>query len=353
MKNSLPTNKFTVLITTYNRYEYLKRLLKFYNEYNNQFNILILDSSSDKIDDELKILITKKNIDYIKYSPSIFVFNKITDGSKFVKTPFVVICADDDFIIPSAINKCIDFLDKNTDYSSAQGVTYKHYINKVDGDIKFIFKKSIANTLSIYNNDPVKRLSSYCKDHTISNSFYAVQRSELFHKIWSESKKYTKDWAISEFFPCALSLLYGKMKVLPIFYASREADQSKWYDDDRLIKMFSDENCKLAVKGLVKQLNLISSIPSEVSQKKISKLLGIYRSHALKEKNMYFFIKKIIRVVSKFKNKFHKHNFAFQEISDIKKLYKSDYEKIQVSVLKSGDLKYLSTRTRAEYKNVN
>ena len=352
MKNSSSINKYTIIITTYNRYEYLKRLLKFYNKYNNQFNILILDSSSDKIDNELSLLVKKKNIDHIKYPPSTFVFNKISDGSKFIKTPFVVICADDDFVIPSAINKCIDFLDKNIDYSSAQGMTYKHYINQVDGEIKFIFKKSIANNLSIYNNDPVKRLSSYCKDHTISNSFYAVQRSKIFQKIWIESKNYSRDWAMSEFIPCALSLLHGKMKVLPIFYASREADQLKWYDDDKLIKMFSDDNCKLAVKGLVKQLHLISNIPSDDYKKKISKLLGIYRSHALKKKNMYFFIKKIKRAVYKFKNRLNKNNFAFQDINNIKTLYKSDYEKIQNSVLKSGDLKYLSIKTRTEYKNV-
>ena len=60
MKNSLSVHKYTIIITTYNRYEYLIRLLKFYNEYNNQFNILILDSSSDKIDDELSLLIKKK-----------------------------------------------------------------------------------------------------------------------------------------------------------------------------------------------------------------------------------------------------------------------------------------------------
>ena len=349
MKNSLSVHKYTIIITTYNRYEYLIRLLKFYNEYNNQFNILILDSSSDKIDDELSLLIKKKNIKHIKYPPSTFVFNKISDGSKFIKTPFVAICADDDFVIPSAIDKCIDFLDKNIDYSSAQGMTYKHYINQVDSEMKFIFKKSIANTFSINDNDPVKRLSSYCKDHTISNSFYAVQRSELFHEIWIESKKYSKDWAMSEFFPCALSLLHGKMKVLPIFYASREANHFKWYDYDRQIKMFSDENCNLAVKGLVKQLHLISTIHSDDSQKKISKLLGFYRSHELKKKNMYFFIKKIIRAVYKFKNMLNKNNFAFQEISNIKTLYRSDYEKIQNSVLKSGDLKNLSKKTRATY----
>lgn len=352
MKNSSSINKYTVIITTYNRYEYLKRLLNFYNKYNDQFNILILDSSSDKIDNELSLLVKKKNIDHIKYPPSTFVFNKITDGSKYIKTPFVVICADDDFVIPSAINKCINFLDKNIDYSSAQGMTYKHYIRQVDGEIKFIFKKSIANSLSIYNNDPVKRLSSYCKDHTISNSFYSVQRTKIFQKIWIESKNYSKDWAMSEFFPCALSLLHGKMKVLPIFYASREAGQLKWYDNDKLIKMFSDDNCKLAVKGLVKQLYLLSNIPSDVSQKKISKLLGIYRSHALKKKNIYFFIKKIKSLMNIIKNIFNRTGFDFKELKNIKNLYKSDYEKIQNAVLKSGDLNHLSAKTRLDYKNI-
>ncbi len=341
---STDSDSYTIIVNTYNRHKYLKRLLNFYDQYDDHINILILDSSSKDPDKELNLLFDKKNIEYHRYVPSTFMPEKIAKGCKYIKTPYVLICADDDFAIPQAILKCVNFLNQNTDYSSAQGVTYKHLVSGNDKEINFIFKKSIVNARSIDDDKPIKRLSRYCKDHTLCNTYYSVQRSELFSKIWKESSLYANDWAMAEFFPCSMSLLYGKMKVLPFFYASREANQIRWYNYKRLSEMYSTKNLSKSSTGLANQLCLINKISWEKSLKKITYLLNIYASHALKKKNSDFFLRKLRRGLSKINEIFYKN---------IKKdnciIFEDDYNKVKEIVLKYGNLEYLSKKTRLDY----
>ena len=61
-------NNITIVIPTYKRYPFLKRLLKFYKSYNIPINILILDSTpSSPSDQELIHLLSNRNILWKKY----------------------------------------------------------------------------------------------------------------------------------------------------------------------------------------------------------------------------------------------------------------------------------------------
>ena len=118
----------TIIIFTYKRYEYLKRLLEFYSCYNYNFKFLILDSTpfEPKDIEFTKYLKNSVNIKWVKYEESIFFIDKIEDGCKYLNTKYSVLCADDDFIFPSAFLKSIKFLNKNSNYSSCHGLYYNY-----------------------------------------------------------------------------------------------------------------------------------------------------------------------------------------------------------------------------------
>ena len=63
---------------------------------------------------------------YQKFESNIFVTSKIFEGASLIQTDYSVLCADDDFIIPSSLNKCINFLKNNKSYSSAHGLYFNH-----------------------------------------------------------------------------------------------------------------------------------------------------------------------------------------------------------------------------------
>ena len=52
-------------------------------------------------------------------------FNSVECVGKLVhmvSTPYAAFVADDDFLVPSALEQCADFLDVNQDYSAAHGL---------------------------------------------------------------------------------------------------------------------------------------------------------------------------------------------------------------------------------------
>ena len=69
-------SKITVILITYNRYEYLERALNYYLMY--PIRIIVADNSQEKnIKNSLKKLLKSENVDWNKYDPSINVIEKI------------------------------------------------------------------------------------------------------------------------------------------------------------------------------------------------------------------------------------------------------------------------------------
>ena len=68
----------------------------------------------------------KKQVKWKKYEENITYWDRVADGSKIIDTDYTVMCADADFIIPTAISKCAFFLKEHSEYSSANGLYFAH-----------------------------------------------------------------------------------------------------------------------------------------------------------------------------------------------------------------------------------
>ena len=168
-----------------------------------------------------------------------------------VKTPFSVLCADDDFIVPIALEKCVAFLKKNDNYSCALGLMTLHRF-------PFSWSPVYYDRIAAEALTPEERLKLYFSGKSCV-PFYAVHRTEMLRLIWGETARYVSDWGLLELFPCALSLLYGKMRVFPDLYMSRECNTTSWYDADYQKRIYSVEKCEKAIKGITLHLESTTS----------------------------------------------------------------------------------------------
>lgn len=334
----------TIVITTYNRYGYLRRLLSFLFLYSLKSKILILDSSSNDPDDpELKKILSKDCIKWLRFNADIFFANKIAEGCKNIDTKYTVLCADDDFLVPGAIELCVDYLDKNKDYTSAHGYYFLHYLRKERLTLSPLYSKEVVNS----KDNSFNRVKSYLDGSLKYYPMYAVHRSDLFIQIWSETTRYVSDQGLSEIFPCCLSLLHGKMKVLPIFYSSREPNTFNWHEnnyDKWISRMYSDDKLSLALKGLSKHLSNISNLALNESEFLLRSELDLYVSrqygekHPLNSTSYLLFINKMKRKI-RFRTILREFVYGlFYKGCDprIYKEYYSDYENISRVVLSSN-----------------
>ena len=270
-------DELTIVIITYQRYPFLKRLLKFYMSYQSEARFLVLDSSSDYPEDpELKELLDRDNVTWKRFDSTTFFVNKVSEGCKHIETEYAVLCADDDFLIPMALMESVEFLKKNQDHASVHGLHFNHTNAEEAYRNGFSIRPLYQNGRSSEQEFAAARINAYLSGKTGCYPMYAVHRTELFQRIWTETNNFVSDWGLSELFPCALSFIYGKMKVLPFFYSSREPNNYTWYDENRLREMYTEEKIQLATEGLGKHLCVVENMDPEDSLSVVTHALKTY-----------------------------------------------------------------------------
>ena len=110
----------TIIIPTFNRKQVLNRAIDYYSKFN--CKIIIADSSENKSHTNL----SNKNIEYV-HLPQLNFSSKLYYCSGLIKTKYVCLSADDDFLSLSGLFKGIEFLEKNKDFSSVHG-KYSQFI---------------------------------------------------------------------------------------------------------------------------------------------------------------------------------------------------------------------------------
>lgn len=245
---------YTIIITSYNRPKTLLRTLKFLFDCDNSVQVIIADSSKKILDDkELKIFIDLKKIELKFFSENIKVAEKISQTLEIVNTSYTVLCADDDFIYPDSIKKCIHFLKQNSDYVSCHGKYYVHTNAHVTRETGVVFRNLTKELISADDENPKDRVKKYIDGKLKQQyTFYAVMKTSDLSDVWKQTFEFGNDWYILEYVSTIICLLKGKMKTLPIFYMSREPNHSTWTVENRIINIFNTKTIFEVSSGLAR-----------------------------------------------------------------------------------------------------
>jgi len=207
---------FTVIIPTYNRPEYLKRILSYYLSF--EVKIIVADAS-DEVFPYLSLY--KDQIEY-SHTPNMDMVERVNKVTSLIYTPYVLLCADDDFIVPDAVNRVVAFLEENPDYASGVGNIIVFGYNNNDllctSPYKNMFGENIAE------DSPSRRVL-----HLMNNFiavFYSVHRTAMFKEkyesMFINNKLLIKQTHFHEWYASIYPLIEGKFIVLPLLYQARE-----------------------------------------------------------------------------------------------------------------------------------
>jgi glycosyltransferase domain-containing protein len=174
--------------------------------------------------EELKSLIANESVIYRSFDSDIFLEDKIAQGVEDITTPYATLCGDDDFIIPNAVSQCIQFLQENPDYSCAQGFYIHHSFTSNASERKFRWAPLYIKARSIEYFSAQERVHAYLAKPRKAGGqhYYAIHRSDTLRVVRKETAKYARSYNLSELFSGSLSLIYGKRKILFIFFLLRE-----------------------------------------------------------------------------------------------------------------------------------
>jgi glycosyltransferase domain-containing protein len=215
----------TYVIPTYERVTYLERLLDFFALKELPYEIWIADSSRPFVSAQNQKIIDsfskRLKVRYENYPVSISVFRKLSETLAKVETEFVVVCADDDFQLPTSVEKCAQFLKENPDYSLAQGIGYGfRLINaKSDGNgaLRVLWNQA-GHDLS--QDSALKRLASHLENYR--PTFYGAHRTKQLAESMSKAEKMTTGGGFGEILTSCLTVIQGKVKRFRIPFEIRD-----------------------------------------------------------------------------------------------------------------------------------
>ena len=203
-------SKISIVIPTHNRPEYIARAIDYWANFD--VDLFIADSSSQYSKPE------KFNGIYY-HTPNLNFSEKLYFVLKEIKTPYVALCADDDFILKSGMLSSIKYLDKHKDFSSAQGRMVAFYLDD-ENLVQYYPAYTKAMNYEINHEKASVRIQQSMDQYM--HIFYAVHRIESLRESFKLSKEHlcSRGWEIGV---SLISSLYGNHKTLPYFYFARDA----------------------------------------------------------------------------------------------------------------------------------
>lgn len=241
----------TIFIPLLNSTDQLKKNLEYYSQINFKGNFLIVDSSSVE-NRKLNLNLIRKNkklkIKYFTYNHWSMTCLKKYFG--YIKTDYFVFQGADDYYLPKGLNQCIQFLNKNKNYSSCGG----------NGVLLNPFKNLIGkyHCAQNYENNCIDRLKEYLFHPTYQIQFSVCRTSNLKNliKFIPSNKNFIPSKGFhSEILFNLLTVISGKNKSISTPYLIRLIGD---YNDGKYLakpKNFRrDKNVKKSIKNLPKVL---------------------------------------------------------------------------------------------------
>jgi len=212
---------FTVVTVSYERKVFLKRYLEMAGR--NGFYTILVDGSEHAYSETIP-----DNVDYF-HMPGETARKRLAFAIEKVSTSYLVLLADDDFLLPSVLLKGAKFLAEHPDYSSVQGrvLTFNERYEK--SDVLYKSYKGFDSPAILNSSCANVRLEAHMRNYIFT--FYSLQKTEVWKRFFTDIYAGLKDHlvfaqnnpAIFELAQSIHCVLSGKNKMFDDVYLVRES----------------------------------------------------------------------------------------------------------------------------------
>jgi len=271
-------NLFTLVLLVKGRDEFSKRWLKYIDEINFKYPVVISDGANDGY--------VKKMLENYTFNNQIDLkFRQFDTNSGFhayyemkrdtlneVNTKYVMVCDNDDFVIENGITEIINFLENNNEYISASGSILNFEIDnwksKPYGNLFFLPSYKYTR-----KDDPV--LDWYKQINLVFNffqpNFYNIFKTEILRQIYKETADLSfSDLTINEFFIQLRANTLGKSKILNMPHYIRQRGTSQISNNFDFAYDILQKNLPSDVRKLNEYICLIISNENNLDKEKLS-----------------------------------------------------------------------------------
>jgi len=219
----------SIVIATKNRSDFIKRLLSYYLNTGYKHWICIGDSSDPAhLENNRKTIESLKGrlkINYYEY-PGLNVVQCHKRLLESIQTPYSACVTDGGFLITSALDKCVNFLNNHPEYSIAHGLGALFELKNEGAHGKFSCLGEYGRLPKVEEATASSRLLHYLNDYGVT--MYCVYRTDVWKAIWRDADSIDDGIFAGEVLPGCLTIIYGKAKQLDCLYLVRQIHNQRY-----------------------------------------------------------------------------------------------------------------------------
>lgn len=164
--------RLTIVVPTYGRQRFIARQIQFWKD--KGVSLIVLDGSPYPADIPIPNFFVG-NFLYKHLTTSIE--ERLGESIKLIETDYVALLSDDEFFLPEALDRCIQFLDGNPSYSACKGQAIGFGWGK-----KKVYGFNVYSGLKGYeivSESGCQRMVEHMSPYAMA-SLWSVQRKEVF-----------------------------------------------------------------------------------------------------------------------------------------------------------------------------
>jgi glycosyltransferase domain-containing protein len=290
----------TYLIPTHERHGYLRRALAYYQGVD--ADILVADSSAKALPEAAEL---PERVSY-RHFPGQGYMQKLSQVAQQVTTPFVVLCADDDFTVPRAVAACQAFLEERPDYSSAQG----DYLNAQIEPAGIHLRPAYPQALEVHVEAGLATERMLEISSPYVPVYYAVHRTGSL-RDYARLAAGLENYNLLEMLFALVAAIHGKHARLPMLYGVREVvpsvaakDPKRRHGLDKVSTLpeYADEYGRFvaAAAGLLAETQ---GLPMPESEQTVRDAVALFASRYCGQKKRRSFWRKLPKYLRRLKNR--------------------------------------------------
>lgn len=220
----------TIVLTTFNRPQYLSRLLNYFCGSIVKHRIIIADASKlphlERNKEIIDSISNVLNVHHLVWDSSTDGYEVVVRSLEQVKTRYVVWVADDDFVVPPSLDSVIEFMDSNTSYEAAQGKQIQ-FTTFSDGPYSTSLKTAPLSMVdfSVEGASAVERIRKRMSQNTrlsAPKTVYSIMRTSNALRLYKEVLALGLDYSNTEGLMNQMLLLSGNIKLIDRLYIARQ-----------------------------------------------------------------------------------------------------------------------------------
>lgn len=205
----------TIVIPSYCRQDFIIRQCAHWH--GSGASVVIIDGSPKPLDKNYQQVITGLgDIAYV-HSTTVLV-DRLKHATTLIKTPYAVMCGDDEFLLASGVCSAIDLLEKDQDLVACIGQSIRYYLSNNGSKCSYGIGYDTYR-YEVRHDNVQDRLNASVKNYNAATC-YAVTRSPVWCRSWGDLQRCSSGH-VSELEHALTTYTWGKLASVDDVYWMR------------------------------------------------------------------------------------------------------------------------------------